>query len=176
MFGVNGWMPLAYFITFSTYGTWLHGTDKGKGSVDRDHKECGGEFAAADPGRVDGVREAMTQPPYLLDAVRRTVVCDAIVALARVKGWRLLAVHVRSNHVHVVIAADREADRLMADLKARASRDLNRAGLDAADRKRWTRHGNTLHLFTPEQVGQKVVYTLDEQGTPMAVYDGREAE
>ncbi len=168
-------MPLAYFITFSTYGTWLHGTEKGKGSVDRRHKSFGGDFVPADPGRLDDARDAMTQPPYVLDAARRAVARDAIVALARAKGWQLLAVHVRSNHVHVVIAADRDADRLMADLKARASRDLNRAGLDAADRKRWTRHGSTLHLFTPEQVGRKVAYTLDEQGEPMAVYDGRDA-
>jgi hypothetical protein len=28
---------LADFITFSTYGTWLHGTSKGKGSVDHEH-------------------------------------------------------------------------------------------------------------------------------------------
>ena len=34
-------MALAYFITFSTYGTWLHGTTKGKGSVDREHNQHG---------------------------------------------------------------------------------------------------------------------------------------
>jgi hypothetical protein len=27
--------PLAYLITFPTYGTWLHGDERG--SVDRDH-------------------------------------------------------------------------------------------------------------------------------------------
>ena len=32
-------MALAYFITFTTYGTWLPGSVKGKGSVDREHNQ-----------------------------------------------------------------------------------------------------------------------------------------
>ena len=167
-------MPLAYFITFSTYGTWLHGTDKGAGSVDRDHNTYGQAFVAPDPKRLDRARALMTQPPYVLDAARREVVLNALVTLCREKGWSLLAAHVRSNHVHVVIAADREPGRLMSDMKARASRDLNRAGLDPADRTRWTRHGSTRHLFDTVAVAEKIVYTLDEQGGRMAHYDGRE--
>jgi hypothetical protein len=38
--------PLAYFITFSTYGAWLHG--RGVGSVDKLHNEVGTPFLAAD--------------------------------------------------------------------------------------------------------------------------------
>ena len=58
----------------------------------------------------------------------------------------------------------------MSDLKARASRELNRTGTDAND-KRWTRHGSTRHLFDDASVAAAVAYTLDEQGSPMAVYD-----
>ena len=166
-------MALAFFLTFSTYGSWLHGTDKGKGSVDSDHNGYGDSFVDPDQRRIETAREAMAQPPYVLDAARRAVVRDAIVALACEKGWRLVAAHVRSNHVHVVVWADRDPGRLLADLKARASRALTAAGFDTADRKRWTRHGSTLHLFDAGAVERKAVYTLDEQGEPMAVYDGR---
>ena len=31
--------PLAYFLTFTTYGTWLHGREEG--SVDRDNHVFG---------------------------------------------------------------------------------------------------------------------------------------
>jgi hypothetical protein len=37
-------MARAYFITFTTYGTWLHGTQKGKGSVDRENNLYGAAF------------------------------------------------------------------------------------------------------------------------------------
>ena len=166
-------MALAYFITFTTYGTWLHGSEKGLGSVYWEHSEYGAEFVEPDAVREMEARGAMSQSVYTMDARRREVVRDAVVALAQEKGWRLLAMHVRSNHVHVVIWAERDPGRLMSDLKARASRELTAAGFENAQRRRWTRHGSTRHLFTNEEVEKKIKYTLDEQGTPMAVYDGR---
>ena len=35
----SGSVPLAYLITFRTYGTWLHGD--ARGSVDREHNVFG---------------------------------------------------------------------------------------------------------------------------------------
>lgn len=169
-------MALAYFITFSTYGAWLHGTDRGKGSVDREHNECGAQFVTPDAAREGRMREAMTQPIYTMDAGEREVVRDSIVELCREKGWRLWAVHVRSNHVHVVVTVDRDPGRVMSDMKARASRNLTRAGFDDSTRKRWTRHGSTLHLFDETTTADKIDYTLNRQGAPMARYDGRIAE
>ncbi len=164
-------MALAYFITFSTYGTWLHGTSKGKGSVDDEHNKYGGDFVAPDEETERRAREAMTQPVYTMKSEECEIVKNAIVTLCHERGRRLLAVHVRSNHVHVV-AVDREPERVMSDLKARASRELTRAGFDDSTRKRWSRHGSTLHLFDELTVTDKSDYTLNRQGTPMAFYDG----
>jgi REP element-mobilizing transposase RayT len=161
-------MALACFITFSTYGTWLHGS--AKGSVDSEHNAFGTPLLEADGPRENHVRDAMVQPPYVMSAAERDIVCKAIVELARERGWLLLAVQVRTNHVHVVISADRDPGRLMSELKARASRDLTSAGFDNAERRRWTRHGSTLHLFREEDVEAKTRYTLDEQGERMAWY------
>ena len=169
-------MALAYFITFSTYGTWLHGTSKGKGSVDREHNQHGMAFVEPDASREQRSRHAMKQPAYTMQAQERDIVRDAIVALCRAKAWRLLAAHVRSNHVHIVVAVDREANRVMSDIKAAASRGLTRAGFDDARRKRWTRHGSTLHLFDAATVADKIDYTLNRQGAPMSFYDGRHDE
>lgn len=164
-------MALAYFLTFSTYGTWLHGTDKGLGSVDAAHNEFGAPFVRPDADRIRRARATMTQSTYLLDAPRRKIVRDAIIAICRERGWHLLALHVRSNHVHVVVQAEREPGRLMSDLKARASRELNRAGLDPPSRRRWTRHGSTIHLFDPDTVEEKIRYTIDRQGKMMEWYE-----
>ena len=64
----------------------------------------------------------------------------------------------------------------MSDLKARAPRDLTRAGFDNPERRRWTRHGSTLHLFREEEVAAKIRYTLDEQGERMAWYAKNDEE
>ena len=56
----------------------------------------------------------------------------------------------------------------MSDLKARASRELNRTG--ERRERRWTRHGSTRYLFNAISVGRAMRYTLEEQGPPMAVF------
>jgi REP element-mobilizing transposase RayT len=115
----------------------------------------------------------MTDPAYVLDETARAIVRGAIVGLCAEKAWSLLALHVRSNHVHVVVSADREPGRLMSDLKARASRELNLQS-SVNNARRWTRHGSTRYLFDEASVAAAVAYTLDEQGPPMAIYDPRE--
>jgi REP element-mobilizing transposase RayT len=161
-------MALAYFITFSTYGTWLHGS--AKSSVDREHNAHGTPLLEPDAARESQACAAMTQPAYVMSAVEREVVCKAIVDLAAARGWQLLAIHVRSNHVHVVVRAERDPGRIMSDMKARASRELTLAGFDDSERRRWTRHGSTRHLFRDEEVESKINYTFDEQGERMAWY------
>ena len=99
-------MALAYFITFTTYGTWLPGSAKGKGSVDREHNGYGTPFVNPDEQRERWAREAMTQPAYVMSPAEREIFCQAFVELAKERAWLLLAVHVRSNHVHVVLSAD----------------------------------------------------------------------
>jgi hypothetical protein len=169
-------MALAYFITFTTYGTWLHGSSKRRGSVDAEHNQFGTPFLDPDIEREQQARDAMVQSPYVISPPERAIICQGMVQLARERGWNLLAAHVRSNHVHIVIQADRDPGRQMSDLKGRASRDLTRAGYDNTERRRWTRHGSTLHLFREEEVEAKIRYTLDGQGERMAWYDSRIAE
>lgn len=166
-------MALAYLITFTTYGTWLHGGDKGNGSVDRQHNVHGTPFLEPDAEREARDAGRMTERPYAMGEVARVVVQDAIVALCAERGWSLLALHVRTSHVHGVVAADREPGRLMSEWKARASRELNRLAVDTQI-KRWTRHGSTRHLFTEASVWAAISYTLDQQGPPMARYDPRD--
>src|SRR5262249_2721206 len=132
--------PLAYSITFTTYGAWLHG--QSPGSVDDEHSQVGTPFVEPNPKRRAAIRQEMTQEPYLLDAVRRKIVCDAIIEECRFRRWTLHALHVRSNHVHLVVTAEREPQFVMRACKANASKRLNQAGFENAERKRWTAHGS----------------------------------
>jgi REP element-mobilizing transposase RayT len=162
--------PLAYFITFTCYGSWLHGEEPG--SVDRNHNEVGTSFLPPNPDHKEARRELMDQPPYHLDAARRQIVMKSIKDVCTHRGWRLLAGHVRSNHVHCVVRAALKPERILNDFKAYASRALNAAKQDHTERKRWTRHGSTRYLWTEEEVAAKIHYTVYEQGEPMEVYVG----
>lgn len=161
-------LRLTYLITFACYGTHLHGDESG--SVDRLHNQPGSRAIVFHPGRVALECRLMDQPVYVLDEARRDLVLASVLERAKQRGWTLLAVHVRTNHVHAVIAADAAAERIMNDLKSYASRCLNRAGFDAADRKRWARHGSTRWLRNRANVDAAIRYVVEKQGDPMAVY------
>ena len=112
----------------------------------------------------------MTQQPYQLDQERRELVLHALRDVCVVRDWVLLATHVRSNHVHVVVDALAEPGKIMNTLKAYASRRLNRAGVEDPDRRRWTRHGSTRYLWKREHIEAAIAYVAEGQGQPMALY------
>lgn len=98
------------------------------------------------------------------------MVLDAIVGVCRHRDWTLLAAHARSNHVHVVVAAESAPERMLNDFKAYASRALGAAKLDDPRQIRWARHGSTRWLLTAEEVEAAVRYVVHGQGAPMAVW------
>jgi REP element-mobilizing transposase RayT len=164
-------LPLAYFITFGAYGTWVHGDERG--SVDRGHNLPGTPYLAPDHFRFECEQSRTSEQPYLMDEARRIHVLEAVRQACGKRGWDLLAVHVRQAHVHVVVAAADTPEKVMHALKGYASRRLNEAGLDGRDRTRWARHGSTRYLWNRRAVDDAVTYVVDEQGAPMAVYDRR---
>jgi REP element-mobilizing transposase RayT len=163
--------PVAYFLTFSTYGTWLHGRDPG--SVDRTHSAYGTPLLPPNAEVESEQSMKMRQGEYSLDEARREVVLSTIREVASHRRWRIWAVHVRSNHVHVVLTAPCKPEKVMSDFKAWASRRLREKFDESADRDRWTQHGSTRYVWSNEQLDQKIHYVLDEQGAAMSVYDGR---
>jgi len=115
----------------------------------------------------------MSQAPYELDAPCREVALQTIVEVCEHRHWSLLAAHIRSNHLHVVVHAPTSPELVMNDLKAYISRRLTERGVDSPNQKRWTRHGSTRYLWKHEQVEAAIHYVVEEQGQPMAVFENR---
>jgi REP element-mobilizing transposase RayT len=166
--------PVAYFITFSCYGTWLHG--RAPGSVDPQHNQFGASLLPTDRTREALARQTMRESPYVLDAERRALVLKTIREVAIHRGWTLIAVHVRSTHVHVIVQAAATPEKVMSDFKAYASRRLKEAFGEPADRKRWTEHGSTRYLWKEEDLPPAIRYVVAEQGQVMEVYQASEPE
>jgi REP element-mobilizing transposase RayT len=112
----------------------------------------------------------MKQAPYLLDRDSRTAVLGALREVCLHRHWNLLAAHVRTNHVHAVVDAEVQPEKVMNDFKSYASRGLNRLLRDGPDRKRWARHGSTRWLWKDQDVREAIRYVVEEQGEPMAVF------
>jgi len=154
--------PSAFLITFTCYGTWLHGDERG--SVDDAHNIPGTPTLLGDERRERAEFERLAQPPLYLDAPERRVVQEAIVEVCRHRGWRLIALHVRRTHLHAVVAADVTPERVMNDFKAYATRRLRERGLVDEDRRVWTRHGSTRYLNGETSFRRAIEYVVDEQG------------
>jgi hypothetical protein len=106
--------PLAYFITFRTYGTWLHGDERG--STDRYANGFGAPQLAPNAVRESWARRKMRAQPVALDDQRRRLVAAALVEACERRAWVLMALAVQSNHVHVVVAAPVEPELAMRAL------------------------------------------------------------
>jgi len=129
-----------------------------------------------DPGREADERALMDQPPYELDALRREIVLATLQEVCRYRRWILLAAHVRTERVHVVVQAEATPERVLNDFKVYASRRLTEAGFENSERKRWTRHGSTRYLWKREQVIAAIRYVVEEQGLPLVVYENTDWE
>lgn len=160
---------MTYLITFACYGCHLHGDPEG--SVDRKHNLQGSPLVEPNPRRVSEERRLMEQPPYCMDAQRREAVLASIVECCSQQNWTLLAAHVRTNHVHLVVEGEARPERIMNYLKSYASRCLNGLDPDQTARKRWARHGSTRWLWEPDNISAAIRYVVNEQGEDMAVFE-----
>ena len=105
-----------------------------------------------------------------LDQGRRRTVLTSIRESCEYRGWKLYAAHIRSTHVHIVVAALTEPENVMGILKARASRSLADAGLEPRNRPKWTAHGSTRWLWEESELQRAIAYVLDGQGKDMETY------
>jgi hypothetical protein len=120
---------VVHLLTFHCYATHLRGSEEG--SVDRPRPTRGGPIAPS-PALIRYGQHAMTDPVASLSLEESQTVLDAFVETCTHRNWPLLAAHVRSTHVHLVVDGIQEPSNAIRDLKAYASRALNRRGA-----KRW---------------------------------------
>ena len=157
--------PLAYHITWTAYGTWLHGDDRG-------WVECGGAgIQPPDEARRRIAEKRMTQSTVRFDDSQRALITQVIKDHCGIRRWHIHALKVLSNHIHLVVSADRAPAEVMNQLKAWCSRRLSdAAGLietpaaKKAGRRKWfTEHGSTKWINDEEYLENAVRYVIEGQ-------------
>ena len=109
--------PLAYFITWATYGTWLPGDERGW--VEYHHG-----WQLPDPVKELEAAAKMTEDACWLDEEQRSAVQQQMAETCIYRGWTLHAFNCRTNHVHVVLTAAVEPKKVRTQLKAWCTRKL----------------------------------------------------
>ena len=91
-------MAIAYFSTWTTYGTWLPGDQR---------LWYAAELGIRLPDTITEFEASlrMTEMALILDREQRGLVEKTIADHCRIRSWTLHAVNCRSNHVHVLVTA-----------------------------------------------------------------------
>ncbi|MEP7214313.1 MAG: transposase [Acidobacteriota bacterium] len=162
--------PLAYLITFRTYGTWLHGDERW--SVRRN--ALGPKEYPPNLPFKDLTRDEMDQPPVVLEDEQRSVVVQAVTEVCKHRSYHLHAINARSNHVHAVVSAALKPERIADTFKAYSTRRLRETVPISTETKVWSRGRSRRYLWKPGHVDAAVSYTLYSQGDEAFVQDDLE--
>jgi Transposase IS200 like len=148
--------PLAYFLTWTTYGTWLRGDSRG---WNRKHQA---ETHPANPLFVEMARSEMKEPEFRLSVDHRRIVEETIRDHCRIRAWHLHAVNARSNHVHVVVtAAGYQPETVRDQFKAWCTRRLKEAGVTRT--RFWTEGGSRRWINHENELGGAILYVIESQ-------------
>lgn len=139
---------VAYFLTWHTYGTWLHGDEHG--SVSKVQNTYGSPKVVASARTVEAMAARMKQPPFTLSPEMRSIVEGAIRDHAEIRRWSLISLNGRSNHVHVIVRppAKHDADAVMQQFKTWGTRRLIEARFATSETRVWVAHAS-IHPSPP---------------------------
>lgn len=154
-----------YFITFTTYGTRLHGD--GRGSYERNRDDGRTHWLEPDPEREQREASNLKGEPFVVRKAALQLVAGTLTEVAAFKQWPLHGLNVRSNHVHLAISSPESPERVMNTLKAWATRRLREAGLVGPSQRVWTRHGSTRRLWKESDVLDALLYVIEGQGADL---------
>ena len=147
---------IAIFITWTTYGNWMPGDLRGW------RKRKGGQQLPR-PLLAKWCRLQMKGEAVLLATHNRETVEEACRKHCEHRGWHLFALSARTNHVHVVVAADAAPQKVRDQLKANCTGKLRRQINPMIAERTWTRGGDCEVLDTEDDVDAAVIYTLETQ-------------
>ena len=156
--------PLAYFLTWTTYGSWLPGDERGWAAKP-------GRWMRPDPQRVESARKLMTEPELTLSPSQREIVEGTVTDHCQIRRWHLHIVNCRTQHVHVVVTAtNRDPADVMDQFKAWCTRRLKEHAESQGNINHrnnwWTQRGSQRQLFHEASVEAAIVYVVDGQGGP----------
>jgi len=155
--------PLAYLITIRTFGTWLHGDQRG--SVDRHGKNIyGAPRIESNPKLIQLMKDEMKGPPFILNTAQRIAVDREIKDVCDKRNYLLRALNVRTNHAHSVITAEVKPELIINAFKANATRALREQKLVSREVQVWSRGKSRRYLWKPRSVRLAIDYTLNQQG------------
>jgi len=161
-----------WFLTWTTYGTWLPGSERGFVGEVRD--ESGQFVNFNEPGTLPAMPNAallnsaernLKSKPILLERLQATALLDQFQETCRIRGWLLIAAGIMKSHIHLVVGVpgDPDPEKVLGDLKAYGSRKLNRQMSRPESGTWWTVRGSKRKLPDDRAIEAAVNYIRNQQ-------------
>jgi REP element-mobilizing transposase RayT len=172
-------MDRFWLLTWTTYGTWPPGEDRGFVSNVRvgpgpevRHNTPGTPLDQAMPALKAAAQARMKGEPVALTPEQAAEIVAQILETADHRGWTVLAVAVMWNHVHVVVgvAGDPDPADLLRDFKSYAARRLNKTWGKPPGGTWWTESASRRILRGDGAVPAAVNYVACRQPYPLATW------
>ena len=160
-----------WFLTWTTYGTWLPGDKRGYVGTASDetgrsvnHNQPGTPPAAPNPQLRESIERALKCPPIRLTSAQAMALHDQFLETTRIRGWLLIAVAMMRTHLHLVIGVpdDPDPEKVLGDLKAYGSQCLNRQGSKPPSDTWWTTGGSTRKLPDERSIEAAIHYIRNQ--------------
>jgi REP element-mobilizing transposase RayT len=148
--------PLAFFITWTVYGTFLQGDLRG-------WRKRGSGHQLPEPRLMNWRESRLKHRVLLLNEEQRECVRYEIQRHCDHRKWSLRGVAIRSNHVHVVVAANESGSKVRDQLKANCTRGLRSKWPVFLDRDIWTHGGDWQCVNDEEGLERVLIYTTEAQ-------------
>lgn len=148
--------PIAYFVTISTFGTWLPGDERGWIEYHRGWKMPDPLLELESLARMD-------ESACILERRQRVCVEKQLVETCLHRGWVLHAKNCRTNHLHVVVSArNTKPTKIRRDLKSWCTRRL-KAEFDPSRESWWAERGSIRYVFDEDGLEAVVRYVNEAQ-------------
>jgi REP element-mobilizing transposase RayT len=128
--------PFAFFITWTVYGSFLQGDERGWRRRRNGTQQPQSRLAS-------WRRERLKHPILTLSIEQRGIVERECQRHCNHRGWKVWEVNARTNHVHAVVTAVECSGKTVRDqLKANCTRALRENYSAFSDRPVWTTGGD----------------------------------
>ena len=155
--------PLAYHITFGTYGTRLHGDERG--TVDR-KMNLPGEPIIGKVEDWERLEQAKLRfMPRWFSLGQRQLVESLVPNICERGGWQLHACACGTDHVHNLLTAQAEGDVVRKLLKRWLGQALSKHLPLQSDETFWAECGSVKWVWTGHYKARASKYVCDQRAT-----------
>jgi REP element-mobilizing transposase RayT len=146
---------LGYMLTFTTYGTWLQGDERGYVKNGRIH--------SPNDYLVRTNKCLQVQDAVRLSKIHQQLVQQAIVKEAALQGQHIYALAIKPTHIHIVLPySPQPISKIVAYYKKAARVALQEAGHNG---RVWTKGYDKRFCFDNESLKRRINYVNGQNST-----------